>query len=444
MRSRGLLFALFALLCVAATAAYVVKAVLRDREAKQSVASGPVAADQAAAAFVPPTGPALLFTNLTTGANQQNRAAVVSLQSPEGARGMTRLACQRLYFAGGRGLCLGEDGGTAALDDDVVASHAYVFGADFQISHDITLGGFPSRVRVSPDGRYGATTVFVAGHSYGDAGFSTETTLIDLESGAKLANLEQFAVLRDGKHFGRWTSTIGARRLRPRAIASTPRWPAAAGPTWSRVRSAARQMRTLRENVECPSLSPDGPAPGFQETGRRAAAPGLAVSRARPGATATMTETPLAESRSIDDQIEWLDDRQVLYGDGSTVWVAAADGSGQPRKFLSQASSPTVLRTPLPAAATAGAASGAAPGDSLTLRAADLAVALAASVSDVEVGGMVSYTVTVTNHGPGDATSLKVEHLLPPGAILAGTPDGDESWSRLRLRDVRRSAPCLL
>ena len=62
-----------------------------------------------------------------------------------------------------------------------------------------------------------------------------------------------------------------------------------------------------------------------------------------------MTETPLAEPRSIDDQIEWLDDRQVLYGDGSTIWVAAADGTGQPRKFLSQASSPTVLRTALPA-----------------------------------------------------------------------------------------------
>jgi uncharacterized repeat protein (TIGR01451 family) len=34
----------------------------------------------------------------------------------------------------------------------------------------------------------------------------------------------------------------------------------------------------------------------------------------------------------------------------------------------------------------------------------------------------VSYTVTVTNHGPGDATGLKVEHLLPPDITLAGTP----------------------
>ena len=46
----------------------------------------------------------------------RNRAAVVPLESPEGPRGMTRLACQRIYFAGGRGLCLGEGGGTAALD----------------------------------------------------------------------------------------------------------------------------------------------------------------------------------------------------------------------------------------------------------------------------------------------------------------------------------------
>ena len=182
---------------------------------------------------------------------------------------------------------------------------------------------------------------------------------------------------------------------------------------------SGRQMRTLRENVECPSLSPDGQRLAFKKRVGGLLRP---VWQFHVLDLATMTETPLAESRSIDDQIEWLDDRQVLYGDGSTVWVAAADGSGQPRKFLSQASSPTVLRTPLPAAATAGAASGAAPGDSVTLRATDLAVAMAASVRDVEVGGMVSYTVTVTNHGPGDATSLKVEHLLPPGAILAGTP----------------------
>jgi uncharacterized repeat protein (TIGR01451 family) len=380
---------------------------------------GPVVADQAAAAFVPPAGPTLLFANLTTGANQRLRAAVVPLDSPEGARGMTRLVCQRLYFAAGRGLCLGEGGGTAALEDDVVASRGYVFGADFQIIHDVPLGGFPSRVRVSPDGRYGATTVFVAGHSYADAGFSTETTLIDLESGAKLGNLEEFTVLRDGRRFqavdfNYWGVTFA--READRFYATL----ASGGRTYLVEGSVtARQMRTLRENVECPSLSPDGRRLAFKKRVGGLLRP---VWRFHVLDLATMAETPLAELRSIDDQIEWLDDRHVLYGDGATVWVAAADGSGQPRKFLSQASSPIVLRTPLPAAATAAAGRSAAGDASLALRAADLAVAIAPSAGDVQAGAIVSYTVTVTNRGPGDATSLKAEHLLPPGSSLAGTP----------------------
>ena len=419
MRSRALLFGLFATVCVVAAGGYVVRAVLRDRDADRSRDRGPVVADRAAAVFVPPAGPTLLFSNHTTGANQRNRAAVVPLESPEGARGMTRLACQRIHFAAGRGLCLGEGGGTATLDDDVIAAHAYVFGPDFRISHDVSLGGFPSRVRVSPNGRYGATTVFVAGHSYADAGFSTETTLIDLESGAKLGNLEQFTVLRDGQRFravdfNYWGVTFAPTGDRFYAtLASGARTYLVEGSV------GAREMRTLRENVECPSISPDGRRLAFKKRVGGLLRP---VWRFHVLDLATMTETPLAELRSIDDQVEWLDDRHVLYGESSTVWVMAADGTGQPRKFLSQASSPTVLRAPLPAAAMAGPGNGAAPANSLTLDAADLAVAIDASASDVEVGGLVSYTVTITNQGPGDATNLKAEHLLPAGITLAGTP----------------------
>ena len=135
-----------------------------------------------------------------------------------------------------------------------------------------------------------------------------------------------------------------------------------------------------------------------------------------------MTETPLAELRSIDDQIEWLDDRQVLYGDGSTVWVAAADGTGQPRKFLSQASSPDRAATRPAACGRDGwRREGCAPTRLRRRGARTSRSRSTASASDVAVGGLVSYTVTVTNHGPADATSLKVEHLLPPpDAIFAG------------------------
>jgi hypothetical protein len=63
-------------------------------------------------------------------------------------------------------------------------------------------------------------------------------------------------------------------------------------------------------------------------------------------------ETVLPGDRSIDDQVEWLDDRQLVYGlpgDGSraaetNVWVVAADGAGQPRLLIEKAWSPAVVR----------------------------------------------------------------------------------------------------
>jgi uncharacterized repeat protein (TIGR01451 family) len=410
-----LLFAVFSIVCVAAAAGYVVWAMLRDgratasRDGERAVA-GPVSA------FVPPAGPTLLFSNLATASNSRNRAAVVPLESPEGPRVMTRLVCRRIHFAAGAGLCLGEGGGTAALEDDVIDTHAYVFGDDFQIKHDVSLGGFPSRSRISPDGRYGATTVFVAGHSYADAGFSTATTLINLETGAKTGNLEQFAVWRDGTRFRAidfnfWGVTFAPDGDRFYATLAT------GGRTYLVEGSiGGRLLRTLRENVECPSLSPDGKRLAFKKRVGGLLRP---VWRFHVLDLATMSETPLAELRSIDDQIEWLDDGQVLYGDGSTIWVAAADGTGQPRKFLSQATSPTVLRRALPGAAADR--TGPVSGNGLTLQAADLAVAVAASANEVPVGGLVTYAVTVTNHGPADATRLKVDHLLPPDASFVGT-----------------------
>ncbi len=415
-QARGWLFAVFSIVCVAAAAGYVVWAMLRHSPATGSrggelVVAGPVTP------FVPPAGPTLLFSNLATASNSLNRAAVVPLESPEGPRVMTRLVCRRIHFAAGVGLCLGEGGGTAALEDDVIDTHAYIFGADFQIKHDVSLGGFPSRSRISPDGRYGATTVFVSGHSYADAGFSTATTLINLETGAKAGNLEQFAAWRDGKRFHAidfnvWGVTFAPDGDRFYATLAT------AGRTYLVEGSiAGRLLRTLRENVECPSLSPDGKRLGFKKRVGGLLRP---VWRFHVLDLATMSETPLGELRSIDDQIEWLDDRQVLYGDGSTIWVAAADGTGEPRKFLSQATSPTVLRRALPGAAADG--TGPVSGNGLTLQSADLAVGITASAGEGPIGGLVSYTVTVTNRGPADATRLKVDQLLPPDASFVGTP----------------------
>jgi hypothetical protein len=67
----------------------------------------------------------------------------------------------------------------------------------------------------------------------------------------------------------------------------------------------------------------------------------------------TMTETTLGEARSVDDQVEWLDDDRVLYAlprDGASAqarvydtWVLSArDPDAQPRVFMAEAASPTV------------------------------------------------------------------------------------------------------
>jgi hypothetical protein len=66
----------------------------------------------------------------------------------------------------------------------------------------------------------------------------------------------------------------------------------------------------------------------------------------------TMTERAIAaETRSVDDQLEWLDEAHVLYGMRrssqsalSDVWAAPIDGSGKARVFIAGGDSPTVVR----------------------------------------------------------------------------------------------------
>jgi hypothetical protein len=69
---------------------------------------------------------------------------------------------------------------------------------------------------------------------------------------------------------------------------------------------------------------------------------------------ATGAETPLAETRSVDDQVDWLDDQHVVYGlprsttggaaATSDVWVVASDGTGSPAVLVHDAWSPAVVR----------------------------------------------------------------------------------------------------
>jgi hypothetical protein len=58
----------------------------------------------------------------------------------------------------------------------------------------------------------------------------------------------------------------------------------------------------------------------------------------------TGKETALSETRSVDDQLAWLDNDHLLSGDGEDAWMVAADGSGEPRLWMAGADSPSVQK----------------------------------------------------------------------------------------------------
>jgi hypothetical protein len=329
---RRLLFALLLAACLLVAGIAVASAV-RTRDPAENASSG--AGDALSAANAKGTA-VVVARSLGDGSpGARGQVAIAPLGREAGPRMLAPLRCDRVYFATGRGLCLARGTGFAA------GYRARMFGADLRVRHELEVEGVPSRARVSPDGRYGSVTMFVTGHSYADTGsFSTQTTLIDMSTGEQIADLEEFAVTRGQRQVTAvdvnfWGVTFARDSDRFYATMAT------GGKTYLIEGSVqGRSARVVHENVECPSLSPDGSRLAYKRRTRSDATPWrLAVLD-----LATMRETPLAETRSVDDQAEWLDDDHVLYGIDGTVSVVAADGSGHPRRFMAGADSPAVVR----------------------------------------------------------------------------------------------------
>jgi len=279
--------------------------------------------------------PRLVYRNLDRAKPQTfGQIAVAQLRSNAG-RTLVPLKCERVYFGAGSGICLMR--GTAFAS----GYRARIFGANLRTRGEVKVDGIPSRARVSPDGALGSVTLFVTGHSYADlGGFSTTTTLIDLKRGTKIAQLEDFTVTRDGKKItapdvNYWGVTFARDHDRFYATLAT-------GGNIYLVEGSvsARTLKTLHDNVECPSLSPDESRIAYK---KRVGAGGKRW-RLYVLDLETMREAPLAETRSVDDQVEWLDDDHVLYGLDERIWTMPADGSGRPAEYAARGDSPTVVR----------------------------------------------------------------------------------------------------
>jgi hypothetical protein len=335
-RRRLIGFTVLCCVCIAATAAYVIRAKHRvDRRAAAAAAA------TAAPAVVQGTQrePHVLFR--TWRPPSQGMLGLSELDSPEGSRRATALDCERVDFAAGKGICLGS--GKSLISP----YSAVLLNADLEAQKEVSLAGAPSRARISPDGRLAAVTVFQTGHSYAVfGGFSTLTTIIDMTSGEALYDLEEFTVTRDGKRihaadFNFWGITFTRDPGHFYATLQT------GGQTFLIEGDArSRRARVLRENVECPSLSPDGTRLVFK---KRLGGAGPTDWQLSVLNLVTGEEHPLAETRSVDDQAEWLDNDRVLYAMPADhanlpdVWSVPADGTGAPRLFLAQAESPAVV-----------------------------------------------------------------------------------------------------
>ena len=276
--------------------------------------------------------PFLVYQHVERGAHYAE-IAVAAIDRPDAPPTFTGLVCERVYFAAGRGLCLIPKQG--ALGASV---RARVFGLDFRPVRSARLDGIISRARVSPAGHYGASTTFVTGHSYQDQGFSTSTWLMDMARGKVVANLEQFRVMRDGKRFDAidfnfWGVTFRRDERHFYATLQT------SGDIYLVEGDIeTREARIVAKGVECPSLAPDGRRIAFKKrVGNKWR---LSVLELASGVV-----RPLAETRSVDDQVEWLDDGRILYALRDDLWVVQADGRGQPRVYREHALSPAVVRS---------------------------------------------------------------------------------------------------
>ncbi|MGW0737500.1 TolB family protein [Streptomyces sp. NPDC002851] len=285
-----------------------------------------------------------LYVRSTGGAERQDgRVARLSFSGGDttGRRTTGGPACERFYAAGGTAICLQRRPGIPPK------AYAVVLDRRLRERRRIALTGIPNRARVSASGRMLSWTMFATGDSYAGSSFSTRTSILDTRTGYLIKNMEQIPLTLDGRRYfspdvNYWGVTFAKDDNTFYATVSTK------GRTYL-VRGDLRRWsaRTLRENVECPSLSPDNTRLAFKKRVRKGGSDPwrLYVLDLR-----TMREHPVAERRGVDDQAAWLDDGTLAYalpasdGRGSDVWSVPADGTGRPRLLVRGASSPAAVR----------------------------------------------------------------------------------------------------
>jgi dipeptidyl aminopeptidase/acylaminoacyl peptidase len=285
-----------------------------------------------------PTTPPFVMFRVLSSDETHGRLAVLPL-APYAEPQISDMTCVRLHYAAGRGICV-----TQETHDRAVRHVAHVFDGQLVRGARIELDGVATRVRVAPDGRTGAITTY--GEEEGPTGerLATWTRLIDMTSGRQLADLRDFRIDNerlpamsapldvssvafedDGDRFFATVATASDRYLVSGSLRE-------------------RRLSTLRTGVASEALSPDG-----HRLAVKRLIPERGVWQVAVIDLATWDETDLPHGhRSVDDQVEWFDNRHVMYhdvdGETTSVWVLSIDGTSAPRVQFSKAYSAVIQR----------------------------------------------------------------------------------------------------
>ena len=290
---------------------------------------------------------ALLYFRANTLGENYGKLAVAGIDALNRVTYSAQLKCERVHFSGGTGVCLASDLGFFS------SYYAIKFDDQMRPGWRITLNGAPSRVRVSPSGRLAAITVFLPGssHSYAAGTLSTQTTMVDVTTGKVLADLEQFAVTRNGQQFKSPDFNFwGVTFTKNETVFYATLW--TQGNTFLvEADLTKRTARVIHDGVECPSLSPDSRRIAFKK--RVTGSPyswRITLLDLQSG-----QETALGESRNVDDQVEWLDNDHVLYalsqGDAThssastNIWMLPTTTGATATVMVQGGASPAVVHS---------------------------------------------------------------------------------------------------
>ena len=362
-RWRWLALAAVCVIAVGGTTLAVVQG--RDRAERRSTSNLPESTDPTVPVSALEDEPHLLLRSTALDRNY-GLVELAAIDQPTSPAAVTSLKCDRVDFNVDRGICLIRD-----LQGVATTTRAIVFDSQFRPVKTVDLAGYPSRTKVSPDGRWGATTTFVNGDSYATLGsFSVRTDIIDLHEGDIAFDLEKLTVRRDGEvfqnpDFNFWGVTFASDGRTFYATLGT-----GGGTYLVKGDLVTREATVVRPDVECPSLSPDNRLIAFKK--RLTGSGQVGTWRLSVLDLATMSERPLAEGRNVDDQAAWLDDHTVLYGLisdpdqaaeiqrgtpglspllsgaglATDTWTVPADGSGEPQMLRPGSWSTSVVRPP--------------------------------------------------------------------------------------------------